>query len=430
MRLPGQISAAIDILEDMQARHKPAALALKDWAQAHRFAGSGDRAVIGNIVYDALRRRASASSAMDSNEPRGIVLATMRNVWELPVEDITELAKEQFGPGSLSPQEISALGNAPSNDAPDWVTGDYPEWLHGSLQSVFGDDVAKEGHALAERAPVDLRVNTLKATRDKVLAALRKFGAEASTLSPAGIRIAAPSQRGRIPNVETEPAHGKGWFEVQDTASQIAAYLTGAGPGSQVIDLCAGAGGKTLALAAMMENKGQIHAYDADRNRLRAIFPRLQRSGVRNVQVIAAGDHEKLSALSQKAEVVLVDAPCSGSGTWRRNPDSKWRLTPQALSKRMEEQRSLLERAVGLVRPGGRIVYVTCSVLPEENTKQIETFLSAQSQFSLKPFAQIWQSTVGGDAPASADGRNDTLLMTPRRHGTDGFFVAVLERHN
>ncbi len=263
------------------------------------------------------------------------------------------------------------LGRPGPDAAPDWVKGDYPQWLAPAFARAFAERAAAEGAGLARRAPVDLRANTLKANRDKVLAALRKFGAEAGPLSPWAVRIPPPSAAGRSPNVEVEPAHARGWFEVQDAASQVAALMTAARPGMQVADICAGAGGKTLALAAMMQNKGQIHAHDADRHRLKPIFERLKRAGARNVQVIPADEGERLAALAGRMDVVLVDAPCSGSGSWRRKPDAKWRLTPKALEDRLADQRAVLAAAFPLVKPGGRLVYVTCSVLPRENGDQV-----------------------------------------------------------
>ena len=278
---------------------------------------------------------------------------------------------------------------------------------------------------MAERAPVDLRANALKATREKVVSSLERFGARDTRFSPVGVRIAAPQGAARSPHVEAEASHGKGWFEVQDEGSQIAALFSGAGPRRQVLDLCAGAGGKTLAMAATMENSGQVYAYDRDKGQLRPIFARLQRAGVRNVQVMDAGDEASLHAFGPRFDVVLVDAPCSGSGTWRRKPDAKWRLKAEALAKRQEEQRAVLSAAVGLVRPGGQLCYVTCSVLPEENVDQASWFKETYPQFVPLAYGEAWREAIGGDAPPSADGSSETLLLTPHSHGTDGFFVAV-----
>jgi 16S rRNA (cytosine967-C5)-methyltransferase len=286
----------------------------------------------------------------------------------------------------------------------------------------------EEGVALSARAPVDLRVNTLKATREKTLKALARFSAEPTPLSPVGVRIPPPEGAGRAPHVEAEAAHGKGWFEVQDEGSQVAALLAGAQPKMQVLDLCAGAGGKTLALAAAMQNTGQIYVYDADKRQLRPIFERLRRAGARNVQVMEAGDEKALAALGPRFDVVLVDSPCTGSGTWRRKPDSKWRLKPANIGERQAEQKQVLALGAGLTKPGGCLVYVTCSVLPEENADQVAAFLSQHRDFSLEPYAQAWPEHDGSVPPVSADGRDDTLQLTPACHGTDGFFIARLRR--
>jgi 16S rRNA (cytosine967-C5)-methyltransferase len=243
------------------------------------------------------------------------------------------------------------------------------------------------------------------------------------------VRILQAPGAGRSPHVEAEAGHGKGWYEVQDEASQVAALLTGAKPKLQAIDLCAGAGGKTLALAALMQNSGQLYAYDSDRMRLRPIFERLKRAGVRNAQVLQAGDRNALAGLSGKMDLVLIDAPCTGSGVWRRRPDAKWRLSPQMLEARIKEQAEVLEQGAPLVKPGGRLAYITCSVLPPENRDQVEAFLGRHPEFKLIPWRQLWgEALPETPAPPSADGSEDTLLMTPLSHGTDGFFVAMMER--
>jgi 16S rRNA (cytosine967-C5)-methyltransferase len=273
-----------------------------------------------------------------------------------------------------------------------------------------------------------VRVNTLKATREKVLKALAAYGGAPTPLSPVGVRLTAPEGPARTPNVEAEAGHGKGWYEVQDEGSQLAALLTGAGPRMQVADVCAGSGGKTLALAAQMHNTGQIYAYDDDRLMLRPIFDRLKRAGARNVQVLPAGNEALLAGLGARFDVVLVDAPCTGTGTWRRRPDAKWRLKPQNLAERLAEQRAVLGLAAPLVKPGGRLVFVTCSVLPEENTDQVAWFTTAHAGFAVEPAAEMWRARIGSEPPPSADDREDGLLLTPARHGTDGFFVASLAR--
>lgn len=428
MRAGPRIQAAAEVLEDILARHQPAASALQDWGKRHRFAGSGDRAAIGTIVYDALRQRLWLAARMGSDTPRALAIAAAPKALGLSPDETASACEEAHAPGALSADERARLSAPASNDAAPHVAADIPEWLMPSFARAFEERALEEGRAMSARAPIDLRANTLKSTREKVLAALERYGATATPLAPHGVRIAAPEGPAKSPHVEAEAAHGKGWFEVQDEGSQIAAALAGAGPRKQVLDLCAGAGGKTLALAAAMQNSGQIYAYDSDKGQLRPIFERLQRAGVRNAQVLNAGDTAALDALAGRFDVVLADAPCSGSGTWRRKPDSKWRLKPEQLATRQKEQREVLSRAVTLVKPGGRLCYVTCSVLPEENSDQVAWLQSAHPAFTLVPYREVWTATLRGPPPDSADGAAETLQLTPASHGTDGFFIAIFAR--
>ncbi|MGE0008435.1 MAG: RsmB/NOP family class I SAM-dependent RNA methyltransferase [Parvibaculaceae bacterium] len=428
MREGGRVAAAIEVLDEIFARHRPASEALKDWGRAHRFAGAGDRHAIGTLVYDVLRRKASLAARMASGSARALALAALHDVWRRPPDAIAGAVADEHGPGPLTPDERRALAAEPRADLPAHVAGDYPDWLAGSFARAFGERAAEEGRALARRAPVDLRANILKCDRPRLLKALEKFGAAPGPLSPWCVRIEAPDPERRGPHVEAEPAHGKGWFEVQDAASQVAALMSGARAGEQVADICAGAGGKTLALAALMGNKGQIHAYDADRHRLRPIFERLQRAGARNVQVLGADEAARLDQLAGKIDCVVVDAPCSGSGAWRRNPDAKWRLTERQLRQRQAGQEAVLARGAGLVKPGGRLLYVTCSVLPEENDDQVQAFLRSHPGFAAMPYRDQWRRAIGTEPPASAGQAGDTLLLTPHAHATDGFFVALLRK--
>jgi len=427
---PGaRLAAAIEVITDLESRHRPAGEALRDWGRAHRFAGSRDRAAIGNLVFDALRRRQSLAWKMGDDAPMAVLLGVLRDSWGLGVEQVVALAGD--GPhaaGTIPPALLAALEHGTSEGAPDWVRGDIPEWLAAAFATAFGERMAQEGAGLSARAPVDLRVNTLRSDRDKVLRSLVRLGAVACPMSPTGVRIPASEGVARQPHVEAEPGHGKGWFEIQDEASQLAILLAGAKSGQQVAYICAGAGGKTLGLAAAMGNTGQIHAWDADKHRLRPIFERLKRAGVRNTQVLAADDATALSDLAGRMDVVLVDAPCTGTGVWRRRPDAKWRLTPAALERRLAEQRTVLDTAAPLAKPGGRLVYATCSVLVQENNDQVAGFLDRYPEFSPVPYARIWTETIATEPPHSADDHDDALLLTPARHGCDGFFVAALHR--
>lgn len=428
MRDGARIAAAVEVLDDVLLRHRPAADALADWGKSHRFAGSGDRNAIGGLVYDALRRRSSIAWAMESESARALAIGAAPSALGLSPEAV-EAACDGSGHAlaSLSDTERAGLSRS-LEEAPAHVRADVPEWLWPSFTRTFGDRAVAEGRALAERAPTDVRVNTLKATREKVLKALGDFRAEPTVLSPIGVRVPAPVGSARTPNLHAEAAFQAGWFEVQDEGSQIAALLAGAGPRQQVLDVCAGAGGKTLAMAAGMQNTGQIYAYDADRMRLKPIFDRLKRAGVRNVQVLRGGDRQALDALPARFDLVLVDAPCTGTGVWRRRPEAKWRLKATNLEDRRAQQRDVLATAAAKVKPGGRLVYVTCSLLAEENSDQIGAFLTAHDAFVPLPFADVWRGGLPGEPPLAADGRSDSLLLTPASHGTDGFFVAVLER--
>ncbi|HRY07881.1 MAG TPA: RsmB/NOP family class I SAM-dependent RNA methyltransferase [Hyphomicrobiaceae bacterium] len=430
MRPGARLAAAMDVIAAIDREHRPASVALADWGRAHRFAGSGDRSAIGTLVFDVLRRRRSLAALMGADTPRALVLgAAVRAFAMQPCEIERAIAQgEPHAPAPLTVEERQRLEGELPADTPADVRADLPAWLLGSLERAFGERLAAEGEAMAMRAPIDLRVNTLKADREKVLNALSRLGAQPTALAPHGIRIAPPLAGARAPNVEAETSHGKGWFEVQDEGSQIAAALAGAGPRRQVLDLCAGAGGKTLALAAAMGNTGQIYAYDKDRKQLRAIFERLTRAGVRNVQVMEGGEQAALDALGARFDVVFIDAPCTGSGTWRRRPDSKWRLKREALEQRMADQDAVLLEGAKFVKPGGRLVYATCSVLPEENVDRVAAFLDAHPGFSLFPIEEAWTAALGGTAPSSADGRTGTLQLTPGRHGTDGFFIAIVTR--
>jgi len=426
-----RLSAAIDVIDAIESQRIPAAKALKEWGTAHRFAGSGDRAAIAGLVWDVLRRRASSAWVMEADTSRARVLGMLKLERGMDVAAIAAICDgNRFAPAPLSDAERSALTSRSADGAPAHVAGDYPEWLDGQLADVFGDDRVAEAVAMASRAPLDLRVNTLKAKRDKALASLKHLGATETPWSPLGLRIALGADA-RNPGVQAEEDFIKGGIEVQDEGSQLAALFAGAKPGEQVIDLCAGAGGKTLALAAAMQGKGRLIATDADKRQLAPIHQRLSRAGVHNCEVRAPkGTEDPLADIRASADLVLIDAPCTGTGTWRRNPDAKWRMRPGALEVRLKDQQEVLDRAVSFVKPGGRIAYVTCSVLPQENREQVRGFLARQPGFAVVPPEQVmsvlWDRAedFAGAVYQSSEG----LLMTPRRTGTDGFFVSVMKR--
>ncbi len=426
-----RLSAAIELIDTIDAQRAPAAKALKDWGTAHRFAGSGDRAAIAGLVWDVLRRRASSAWVMDDDTPRSRVLGMLKVERGMDAATISALCDGgRFAPEPLSDAEKSALTSRSPGDAPAPVAGDYPEWLDPYLAKVFGDDRAAEAAAMASRAPLDLRVNTLKAKREKVQGSMKHLGAHETPWSPIGLRIELGADA-KNPGIHSEEDFIKGLVEVQDEGSQLAALLSAAKPGEQVIDLCAGAGGKTLALAAMMGGKGRLIATDHDKRQLAPIYERLSRAGVHNADVrTPKGEDEPLSDIKASADLVLIDAPCTGTGTWRRNPDAKWRMRPGALEIRIKEQIEVLDRASRVVKPGGRIAYITCSVLAEENGEQVRAFMARHPEFAVVPPEEtasvLWDKA---DAFMQAALKSpEGWLMTPRRTGTDGFFVSVLKK--
>ena len=424
-----RVAAAIEVLTDIEARRRPAGDALKDWGLAHRFAGSGDRAAIASLVYDALRRKASSAWMMGEATPRAEMIGALKQLRGLGEVEVAALfTGEGHAPPPLGEAERERLRAGDLTDAPAHVRGDYPEWLAPAFAESFGDSAIEEGRSLASRAPVDLRVNLLKSDPARALAALAHLDAVATPLSPVGLRIPVRGE-GRGPALSAEPSYVKGLVEVQDEGSQLAALLSGAEPGMQVLDLCAGAGGKTLALAGMMGNLGQIYATDADGRRLAPIFDRLARSGARNVQVRAPrGTQDRLVDLAGRCDLVLIDAPCSGSGAWRRSPDAKWRMRPGALEQRIKDQMETLEAASTFVKPGGRIVYITCSLLKAENEDRVAAFLESRPDF-LPLEATHWARACRLEALAAhASPLGAGIRLSPLRTATDGFYVAALAR--
>ena len=427
---PGaRLAAAIEVVTDIDQHRRPAPDALKAWGLTHRFAGSGDRAAIAGLVYDALRRRASSAWLMGEATPRAVLLGMLKRERGLDADAIAQLASGTgHSPPPLADTERAALDRGFNEGAPPHVAGDYPEWLDPYFARVFGSERAEEVAALGSRAPLDLRVNTLKTDRDAAAASLADLAPEPTRWSPYGLRVRHKADA-KSPAVHVEPAFLKGQIEVQDEGSQLAALFARARPGEQVLDLCAGGGGKTLALAAALENKGQLYATDDDKRRLAPIHDRLARSGARNVQVRTPKSvGTEIDDLKGRMDLVLIDAPCTGIGAWRRNPDAKWRVRPGALEQRVKEQSELLDHAMELVKPGGRIAYITCSVLNEENGDQVREFLARHAEFSVEKPAET-ASVLGeraymfGKAALLLD---EGLLMTPRRTDTDGFFVSIL----
>ncbi len=408
MRDGGRIAAALAVLADMEARHKPARLALKAWADGARYAGAKDRAFVSGLALDVLRRRRSLSWRMGADTDRARVIGALGLDWAWPMTRIGEAMADDHGPGALTEAEIRRLA-APIElgAAPDAVRGDYPDWLETPMTRVFGELRAREGEALGARAPVDLRVNTLKTTQERALKALEPFAPQALPRLAGALRIPPPVASERGAPIEAAPEFERGWFEVQDLGSQIAASRAGEIKGCQVLDFCAGGGGKTLSLAAAMGNSGQLYAYDSDARRLTDTVRRSRRAGVRNLQVRSPLHADALAGLEGGMDVVFVDAPCTGSGTWRRHPDAKWRLTPAQLTRRIAEQDAVLDAARPYVKLGGRLIYVTCSLFAEENEDRVAAFLAKSEGF-------------GEHEPP--------IRLTPRADACDGFFIATLTR--
>jgi 16S rRNA (cytosine967-C5)-methyltransferase len=433
---PGaRIEAAIGLLEQIEQGGAPADDIVAGYFRRHRFAGSGDRGAISEHIYAVLRRRAALDWWIERQGPGLPHDARRRMLAALAlVEDWTPAAidgacdGDRFRPQPLSLEErhlVEALARQKqeSRDMPPEVRGNYPAWLTPHLEEALGRALAREMAALNEGAALDLRVNRLKAReREAVRAALGREGVEAARtrLSPLGLRVFA-----RIP-LATLEVFRDGLVEVQDEGSQIAALLADARPGMRVVDFCAGAGGKTLALAASMGNRGHLVACDVSAPRLERATQRLRRAGASIVQRVplSSARDKWVKRHARGFDRVFVDAPCTGTGTWRRNPDAKWRLKPEDLTELTALQAEILDSAERLVKPGGRLVYATCSLLGEENEAQIERFLAHHPDYALLPIAAVWAEVIGGEPPESGD----MLRLSPARHGTDGFFVAVLER--
>jgi 16S rRNA (cytosine967-C5)-methyltransferase len=428
------VEAAIGLLAAIEAARAPADDVVGTYFRRHRFAGVKDRAAISEHVFSVLRHRGELDWWI-AREGRGLATDARRRVLAglLLVEGwpAARLAKEfdgdRFRPQPLDADEARFAATVAGQDRdtremPADARGNYPAWLGPHLEAALGRDLPREMAALTEPAPLDLRVNTLKGDREAVRAALAREGVEAARtpLSPLGLRVFQ-----RIP-LSTLDTFRAGLIEVQDEGSQLAALMVDARPGMRVVDFCAGAGGKTLALAASMGNRGHLIACDTAERRLERATERLRRAGASMVQrkALASARDKWVKRHALSFDRVLVDAPCTGTGTWRRNPDAKWRVSPDELAKLALLQADILDSAQRLVRPGGRLVYVTCSLLREEDEAQVEAFCATHPDFALVPAAAVWHAAVGQKFPA----RGETLRLTPARHGTDGFFVAVLER--
>lgn len=435
-----RVQARIEVLEAILAGEAPADRVLGDYTRARRYMGSKDRRAVVAGTYDVLRHRARLAwwcgrVFKDDTAPtsRSLTIAALALLEGLPGAGIAALFDgSAYHPAPLSEAEQGLArdldGQDLAHEAQDQATRlEMPDWLRPHLEAAFGTDLESEMAALNREAPTDLRVNTLKADREAARAALAAEGIAAAPLAvaPLALRLEA-----RAP-IQNTRAFREGLIEVQDAGSQIAAHLTAVAPGMAVADLCAGAGGKTLALAAAMENRGRLVALDIDQARLDRAATRLRRAGATLVERQVLRGTDWLEAQAGRFDRVLVDAPCSGSGAWRRDPFARWQVNAERLARYGQAQADSLGAAAGLLAPDGRLIYVTCSLLPEENEVRLEAFLRTRSDFTLLPAERVWQETLGrlGAAPPRpAPFAERFLRLTPARHGTDGFFVAILER--
>lgn len=435
-----RIQAVIDILEHLNAiwdddRRAPVDAILAKYFKERRYIGSKDRGEIADLTYFVLRHGGALEWHVEqcgrSVNPRRLVMVALlfyseRGHTPLPREHIATLFDGgKYAPAALSEAEQLMLARCEGREfasplMPGPARYNYPDWMEGRLQDTFGEALPEAMAALNSQAPIDLRTNTLKClTREDLILALDRDGYHGAPTphSPLGVRL-----KRRLPAFNTQ-AFRDGMYEMQDEGSQIVSLLVQAKPGDKVIDFCAGAGGKTLAIAATMRNKGRILAFDVNEKRLDQISKRLARAGVDNVQTHVLKDERDayLKRHVGTADWVVVDAPCSGSGTWRRNPDLKWRLQAEDLQELKNLQASILKNASRLVKPGGKLVYITCSIFSDENSWQIKQFLANNPTFRVARPDKLWDNHC-----TLQEGFGPYLQLSPHKDGTDGFFGAVL----
>lgn len=390
----------------------PADATLSAYFRAHRELGQRERAFIAEAAFAVLRRRRSLEAAAGSGAPEALLTAALVRVLGLSGRAMEGLVDQAL---------VSRVRKARSESLPPAVRADLPDWLWDRLAALYGSDEAMRiAQGMLNSAPLDLRVNLARIGRDEALSQLTGEGIQAAPTpySPAGIRLSGK------PSINRHPLFRDGLVEVQDEGSQLLAWLLAPRRGEMVGDYCAGAGGKTLALAMLMRGAGRVYAMDTSAKRLAALAPRAARARITNVHPIAlSGDSDpRGKRLAGKLDRVLVDAPCSGFGTLRRNPDLKWRHAPQAIVELATKQRRILETAARLVKPGGRLLYATCSILPDENEAIAETFHAAHREFQPLSCGEL----LAAQRVALDTGKR--LRLWPHRHGTDGFFAAVFER--
>lgn len=434
-----RIAASVELLAALEAEpRRPADAIANDFFRARRYIGSGDRRAVSERAWGAVRQRLRldwhlARAGAPRPTPRLLVAAHLVLAEGWAPSGVEEaFSGGRFAPAPLLPEERAVLARLAGQpllhpDMPEEVRLSLPDWVLPAFRARFGDRLAEEASAMEAPAPLDLRANLLKGTREAAAAALAGEGIATTPTpySPWGLRV-----EGRRPITGTR-AFQEGLVEVQDEGSQMIALLTDARPGHRVADYCAGAAGKTLALAATMRNRGRITACDVSAPRLEGAARRLRRAGVDNAErhLLVPGDRWAKRRAGQ-FDRVLVDAPCTGTGTWRRNPDARIRTGPEDVRDLTAKQSAILDAAAELVRPGGRLVYATCSLLPEEDEAQMQAFLERRPDFAPLPYGRVWEEVApaGASATAVPPGDGPFLVTSPARHGTDGFFAAVLER--
>ena len=425
-----RLAAAIDLLHALADQpRRPADAIAAEFFRARRYIGGGDRRAVSDLAWGVVRQRLRLEWWLTTlglrATPRLLALAHLLLVEHRKPGDAARLFEGgRYGAGSLDIGEQEAarlLAGKPlvGKEMPDEARLNLPAWALPGLRRRFGDALEAEAKALEGTAPLDLRANALKASRAEARAALG-LPAEDTAFSPWGLRLPA-----RTP-IAANPAYLAGLVEVQDEGSQLIAALVGAKPGMRVADYCAGAAGKTLAMAATMLNQGRITACDVSAPRLEGAAKRLRRAGIHNAEthLLEPGDRWAKRRAGQ-FDRVLVDAPCTGTGTWRRNPDARTRTSGADLAELVAKQGEILSISAQLVRPGGRLAYATCSLLPEEDEDQVERFLASHPQFRAVPLAQAWAEAALPGAPPC---EGPHMALSPVAHGTDGFFCAVLER--
>ena len=412
-----QVQQATELLQRVLLLVHPADREVSAFFREYKALGAKDRAILAETTFRVLRQRLVLQHLAQSGQgplARRLVLLAWQGSDAYLKAAVTEAEWAWL-------QQVRALDVA---SLPERVRANMPPWLLERLQSVLGQGLWPFLQAMEEPAPLDLRVNTFKAKREAVLAEFEAqgFPCVSTPHSPLGIRLQGKPALNRL------DVFNRGDVEVQDEGSQLLALLTDAHRGEMVVDFCAGAGGKTLALGAAMRNTGRLYAFDTSGHRLAALKPRLARSGLSNVHPvqIAHERDDRIKRLAGKIDRVLVDAPCSGLGTLRRNPDLKWRQKPESVTELAALQQAILASASRLLKPGGRLVYATCSVLPEENEATVQDFLAAHPDFEAVDAAQELARLKVPEAAFLCEGGH--LRLWPHRHGTDGFFAAVIVR--